>query len=165
MSMSRVRGRGRVLLVLVAVICSWSTHTVLAFFAPSTHTQTQTTGAVGPVGPVGRSRSSNSNSNSNSIRIKSKSSSITLKASSNSDVSVFKNAEDAMVVLDRASTVFGQNKYAISKDDIYDAIRYLERSISERKSEEDSERLFNSLSPNSWQLVLTTGDLSTQKKL
>ena len=52
------------------------------------------------------------------------------------------------------------------RDNIYDAIRFLEKLLLEkRKKVEDAERMFRNLSPHKWQLILTTGDLDTQKTL
>ena len=78
----------------------------------------------------------------------------------------FADEKEALELLERASTVFGQNKYAIQGDDIYNAIKYLEKLTPEkRKKIGNAERLFSNLSPYQWQLILTTGDLDTQKTL
>lgn len=69
--------------------------------------------------------------------------------------------EEAMQLLRQAS-----NDKTVSPDDIYNAIRYMEKLLpAKRKDAEDAKRIFENLSPNSWQLILTTGDLETQKTL
>lgn len=45
----------------------------------------------------------------------------------------FADDQQALTLLERASTVFGQNKYAIGGDSIYDAIRYLEKKVPEKR--------------------------------
>ena len=85
------------------------------------------------------------------------SSSLLLKATS------CDSSDDAMLLLERSSTVFNMNKYAIQPDEIYDAIRFLEKKSPEERT--TPEQLYNALSGHEWQLILTTGDLETQKTL
>ncbi|CAM9799407.1 unnamed protein product, partial [Chrysoparadoxa australica] len=56
----------------------------------------------------------------------------------------------------------------LDPEEVYDAIRYLEKEYRKEKKEDENEKNFGMLTGsgnNYWRLILTTGDMKTQKKL